>query len=226
MDGVASSRALLLRDVFRIFRSGPVETVALRGANLQIDAGEFVAVVGPSGSGKSTLMHIAAGLEEASAGSVEVAGEPFAGLDDEALLRMRRRLVGVVFQRDNLWSHLTALENVALAGQLARRPDAIERSRSLLDDLGLAARANHLPSELSGGEQQRVAVAAALINEPALLLADEPTGELDRASETLVLDVLETARHARKCALMIVTHSEEVAARAGRVVRMENGVCL
>jgi putative ABC transport system ATP-binding protein len=226
VDGVANSRALLLRDVFRIFRSGPVETVALRGANLQIDPGEFVAVVGPSGSGKSTLLHIAAGLEEASAGSVEVGGETFAGLDDEALLRMRRRLVGVVFQRDNLWSHLTALENVALAGHLARRPDAIERSRSLLEDLGLAARANHRPSALSGGEQQRVAVAAALINEPALLLADEPTGELDRASETLVLDVLETARQRHKCALMIVTHSEEVAARAGRVVRMENGVCL
>jgi ABC-type lipoprotein export system ATPase subunit len=225
VEGVANSRALVLRDVFRIFRSGPVETVALRGANLQIEAGEFVAVAGPSGSGKSTLLHIAAGLEEASAGSVEVAGEPFVGLDDEALLRMRRRLVGVVFQRDNLWSHLTALENVALAGQLARRTDAVERSRSLLDDLGIGARANHLPSALSGGEQQRVAVAAALINEPALLLADEPTGELDRASETLVLDVLEAARRDRKCALMIVTHSEEVAARAGRVVRMENGVC-
>lgn len=225
MDGVATPRALVVRDVFRIFRSGPVETVALRGATLQIEAGEFVALVGPSGCGKSTLLHIAAGLDEASAGSVAVAGEHLAGLDEEALLRMRRRLVGVVFQRDNLWSHLTALENVALAGQLARRSDAVERSRRLLDDLGLAGRADHRPSALSGGEQQRVAVAAALINEPALLLADEPTGELDRASEALVLDVLETARQRYRCALMIVTHSEEVAARSGRVVRMENGAC-
>jgi ABC-type lipoprotein export system ATPase subunit len=222
---VASAHALVIRDVFRIFRSGPVETVALRGASLQIEAGEFVALVGPSGSGKSTLLHIAAGLEEPSAGSVEVAGEQFAGLDDDGLLRMRRRLVGVVFQRDNLWGHLTALQNVALAGQLARRPDAVERSRRLLDDLGLSNRAGNRPSALSGGEQQRVAVAAALVNEPALLLADEPTGELDRASEALVLDVLETARQRHGCALMIVTHSEEVAARAGRVVRMHNGAC-
>jgi putative ABC transport system ATP-binding protein len=225
MGGVANSRALVIRDVFRIFRSGPVETVALRGASLEIGAGEFLALVGPSGSGKSTLMHLAAGLDEPSAGTVEVAGEQFAGLDEEALLRMRRRLVGVVFQRDNLWSHLTALENVALAGQLARRTDAVERSRSLLNDLGLAGREGNRPSALSGGEQQRVAVAAALINEPVLLLADEPTGELDRASEALVLDVLETARQKHGCALMIVTHSEEVAARSGRVVRMENGVC-
>jgi putative ABC transport system ATP-binding protein len=192
---------------------------------MKIEAGEFLALVGPSGSGKSTLLHIAAGLEEPSAGTVEVAGEPFAGMDEEDLLRMRRRLVGVVFQRDNLWAHLTALENVALAGQLARRPDAIQRSRRLLEDLGLANRANNRPSALSGGEQQRVAVAAALVNEPALLLADEPTGELDRASETLVLDVLEAARAQHGCALMIVTHSEEVAARAARVVRMQNGAC-
>jgi ABC-type lipoprotein export system ATPase subunit len=192
---------------------------------MKIEAGEFVALVGPSGSGKSTLLHIAAGLEEPSAGTVEVAGEPFAGMDDEDLLRMRRRLVGVVFQRDNLWAHLTAMENVSLAGQLARRPDAIQRSRRLLEDLGLANRADNRPSALSGGEQQRVAVAAALVNEPALLLADEPTGELDRASEALVLDVLETARAQHGCALMIVTHSEEVAARAARIVRMQNGAC-
>jgi putative ABC transport system ATP-binding protein len=184
-----------------------------------------VALVGPSGSGKSTLLHLAAGLDEPSAGTVEVAGEQFAGLDEDALLGFRRRLVGVVFQRDNLWPHLTALENVALPGRLAGRTDAVERARQLLDDLGLAARAGNRPSELSGGEQQRVAVAAALINEPVLLVADEPTGELDRASEALVLDVLEKAQQKHGCALMIVTHSEEVAARSSRVVRMENGVC-
>jgi predicted ABC-type transport system involved in lysophospholipase L1 biosynthesis ATPase subunit len=182
-------------------------------------------LVGPSGSGKSTLMHVAAGLDELSAGSVQVAGEPLGGLDEDALLRVRRRLVGVVFQRDNLWSHLTALENVALAGRLARRSDAVERSHRLLDELGLASRESHRPGALSGGEQQRVAVAAALINDPVLLLADEPTGELDRASEALVLDLLESARQRHRCALMIVTHSEEVAARSGRVVRMENGIC-
>jgi ABC-type lipoprotein export system ATPase subunit len=225
MGGVARSRALVLTDVFRIFRTGPVETVALRGASLHVEAGEFVALVGPSGSGKSTLMHVAAGLDEPSAGTVEVAGEQFAGLDEDALLRLRRRLVGVVFQRDNLWPHLTALQNVELAGRLAGRAHAMARARRLLDDLGLASRAGNRPNALSGGEQQRVAVAAALINEPVLLFADEPTGELDRASEARVLDVLETARQQHGCALIIVTHSEEVAARAGRVVRMENGIC-
>jgi ABC-type lipoprotein export system ATPase subunit len=192
---------------------------------MHIEAGEFVALVGPSGSGKSTLLQVAAGLDEPSAGTVEVAGEGLAGLGDEALLRMRRRLIGVVFQRDNLFSHLTALENIALAGKLSGRGDAVDRSRQLLDELGLAARAGNRPSELSGGEQQRVAVAAALINEPALLVADEPTGELDRASEALVLDILEKSQQKHRCALMVVTHSEEVAARAGRVVRMENGIC-
>ncbi len=222
---VAGPPALELRDVFRIFRSGPVETVALRGASMSVAAGEFVALVGPSGSGKSTLLQVAAALDEPSAGSVFVAGEAVAGLGEEDRLRLRRRLVGVVFQRDNLWSHLTAHQNVALAGRLAGRADSEERSRRLLDELGLGSRAHHRPAALSGGEQQRVAVAIALANEPALVLADEPTGELDRTSEGLVLDQLEGARQARGCALVVVTHSEEVAARAQRVVRMEDGVC-
>ncbi len=222
---VGGRPALAVRDLFRIFRSGPVETVALRGATMHVEAGEFVALVGPSGSGKSTLLQIAAGLEEPSAGSVEVAGVPIAGMDEAELLDVRRRLVGVVFQRDNLWPHLTALQNVVLAGRLGRKPGVVRRAKSLLDDLGLANRGANLPSALSGGEQQRVAVAVALANEPALLLADEPTGELDRASEGLVLEVLDSARERHGCALLVVTHSDEVAARAGRVVRMSNGTC-
>jgi putative ABC transport system ATP-binding protein len=214
-----------VRDVFRIFRSGPVETVALRGASLALEPGEFVALLGPSGSGKSTLMHIAAGLDEASAGSVRVAGEQLDGLDEASRLRLRRRRIGIVFQRDNLWNHLTALQNVALVGTLAGRPDATQRAKHLLTTLGLGHRFAHRPSQLSGGEQQRVAVAAALVNEPAVVLADEPTGELDRAGEALVLDQIERARAEHGCALMVVTHSKEVAARAGRVVRMEDGVC-
>ncbi|HKW06644.1 MAG TPA: ABC transporter ATP-binding protein [Candidatus Dormibacteraeota bacterium] len=223
MDAVTP--ALRVRDVFRIFRSGPVETVALRGANLEVEAGEFVALVGPSGCGKSTLLHIAAALDEPNAGSVEVAGQSLAGLDEQRLVELRRHRIGVVFQRDNLWGHLTALQNVALVGRLGRRKDADTRAHRLLDELGLGNREAHRPAALSGGEQQRVAVAAALVNDPALLLADEPTGELDRANEGKVLDMLDEARRRHGCGLLVVTHSDDVARRAGRVVRMENGTC-
>ena len=217
--------ALEVRDIFRIFRSGPVETVALRGASLRIEAGEFVALVGPSGSGKSTLLQVAAGLDEPSAGSVWIAGSPQGGLSAEERTRMRSRHLGILFQRDNLWNHLTALENVELAAQLAGRSHARSRAMQLLEELGLKSRAGHRPAALSGGEQQRVGIASALVNDPALILADEPTGELDRASERLVLDQLDRSRKTRGCALLVVTHSEEIAAAATRVLRMEDGVC-
>jgi len=220
-----TSPALDARDVFRIFHSGPVETVALRGASLRVDAGEFVALVGRSGSGKSTLLQVMAGLDDPSAGTVWIAGNQLSGLDTQARTALRRRHIGVVFQRDNLWNHLTALENAALAGRLADNNDAQQRAQQLLDELGLGHRSTHRPAALSGGEQQRVGIAVALVNDPAVILADEPTGELDRASEALVLDQLDRARRARGSALLVVTHSEEIAARADRVVRMEDGVC-
>jgi putative ABC transport system ATP-binding protein len=220
-----ASPALELRDVFRIFRSGPVETVALRGASLRIERGEFVALVGSSGSGKSTLLQIAAGLDEPSAGSVWIAGDRLAGQGDEERTRLRRRHLGVVFQAGNLLEHLTASQNVALAARLAGRRDAPERARAILAELGLARRADHRPAALSGGEQQRVAVAIALAHQPVLVLADEPTGELDRDSERLVLDQLDRSRSQQAAALLVVTHSDEVAARASRVVTMEDGVC-
>jgi putative ABC transport system ATP-binding protein len=222
---MTAAPALEVRDIFRIFRSGPVETVALRGASLRIEAGEFVALVGPSGSGKSTLLQVAAGLDEPSAGSVWIAGSPQAGLSAEERTRMRSRHLGILFQRDNLWNHLTALENVELAAQLAGRSHARSRAMQLLEELGLKSRAGHRPAALSGGEQQRVGIASALVNDPALILADEPTGELDRASERLVLDQLDRSRKTRGCALLVVTHSEEIAAAATRVLRMEDGVC-
>jgi putative ABC transport system ATP-binding protein len=220
-----TSPALEARDVFRIFHSGPVETVALRGASLRVDAGEFVALVGRSGSGKSTLLQVMAGLDDPSAGAVWIAGNQLSGLDTQARTALRRRQIGVVFQRDNLWNHLTALENAALAGRLADNTEAKQRAQQLLDELGLGHRSSHRPAALSGGEQQRVGIAVALVNDPAVILADEPTGELDRASEALVLDQIDRARRARGSALLIVTHSEEIAARADRVVRMEDGVC-
>jgi putative ABC transport system ATP-binding protein len=220
-----SSPALEARDIFRIFHSGPVETVALRGASLRVDAGEFVALVGRSGSGKSTLLQVMAGLDDPSAGTVWIAGNQLSGLDTQARTALRRRHIGVVFQRDNLWNHLTALENAALAGRLADNHNAQQRAQQLLDELGLRHRSTHRPAALSGGEQQRVGIAVALVNDPAVILADEPTGELDHASEALVLDQLDRARQARGSALLVVTHSEEIAARADRVVRMEDGVC-
>lgn len=199
--------------------------MALRGATLRVEPGEFVALMGRSGSGKSTLLQIMAGLDEPSAGTVSVAGTSLGGLDTEARTALRRRHIGVVFQRDNLWNHLTAFDNVALPGKLAGDGRAVQRARQLLAELGLEARVDHRPAALSGGEQQRVAIAQALINNPTVVLADEPTGELDRASEAIVLTQLDSARRAHGCALLVVTHSEEVAARATRVVRMEEGTC-
>ncbi|HEY0492847.1 MAG TPA: ABC transporter ATP-binding protein [Candidatus Dormibacteraeota bacterium] len=219
------SAALELRDVFRIFRSGSVETVALRGASLRVERGEFVALVGRSGSGKSSLLQIAAGLDEPSAGTAWIAGERLAGLGEDERTRLRRRQLGMVFQAGNLLDYLTAAQNVGLAGRLGGRRDAEARALALLGELGLASRADHLPSALSGGEQQRVAVAIALANEPALVLADEPTGELDLASQALVLEQLDRARARQGAALLVVTHSKEVAVRATRVVNMEDGVC-
>jgi putative ABC transport system ATP-binding protein len=202
-----------------------VETVALKGASLRIAPGEFVALAGRSGSGKSTLLQIAAGLDEPSAGSVWIAGTALTGLAEEDRARLRSRHLGMVFQRDNLWPHLTALQNVALVAKLAGHRDAGERAQRVLTELGVGHRTHHRLAALSGGEQQRVAIAMAVVNEPALILADEPTGELDHSSEGLVLDLIDRARRGRGSALLVVTHSDEVAARASRIVRMEDGAC-
>src|SRR6202011_6158036 len=178
-----------------------------------------------SGSGKSTLLQVAAGLDEPSAGSIWIAGTAQAGLSAEERTRIRSRHLGILFQRDNLWNHLTALENVALAAQLAGRRDARPRAMQLLDELGLKTRVNHRPAALSGGEQQRVGIAIAIVNDPSLILADEPTGELDQASEHFVLEQLDRSRKTRGSPLLVVTHSEEIARAATRVLRMEDGTC-
>jgi putative ABC transport system ATP-binding protein len=218
--------ALELRDVFRIFRSGPVETVALRGLDLRVDAGQFVAVLGPSGCGKSTLLHLAAGMDRASAGEVRVAGRSLGVLREEELAALRAREIAVVLQSGNLWSALSALENVALCVRLAGR-DGRGRTRGealeALERFGLRDRAGHRPHALSGGEQQRVAIAAAAARRPALVLADEPTGELDAANEAVVLDALRRLRDDDGVTLLAVTHSEHVAAAAHRVVEMRDG---
>lgn len=197
---------------------------ALRGVDLIVEAGEFVAVMGPSGCGKSTLLHLIAGLDTPTDGEVVIAGESLAGRGEDELARMRRRHVGIVFQFFNLLEGMTVLENVALAAVLAGAPRrrAETRALELLDLLGLADRARLLPASLSGGQRQRLAIARALANRPTVLLADEPTGALDSAGGTEVLELLH-ALHGGGQTILLVTHDERVAAPAQRVVHMRDG---
>jgi ABC-type lipoprotein export system ATPase subunit len=215
--------ALELCDVFRIYRSGPVETVALRGLDLRVEAGELVAVLGPSGCGKSTLLHLAAGMDEASAGDVRVGGRSLGRLRGEELARLRAREIAVVLQSENLWPALSALENVEVVLRLAGVTAPRAAARLALEEFGLGERVGHRPAALSGGEHQRVAIAAAAARRPALVLADEPTGELDAANEQIVLRALMRLRDEYGASVLAVTHSEQVAARADRVVEMRDG---
>jgi putative ABC transport system ATP-binding protein len=210
-------------DVFKIYREAEIETVALRGANLTLQRGEFVAVLGRSGSGKSTLLNLLGGLDLPSAGQVWVAGRDITRLDERARAALRLRRVGYVYQDGNLLPYLTAQENVELPLRLAGEHNASRRAEDLLAALGVGRRRHHRPSALSGGERQRVAVACALANAPALLLADEITGELDSAAAAGVLAVLAEARDQYGTTVLAVTHNATVAAEADRVVRMVDG---
>ncbi len=216
--------ALQLHDVFKIYRSGPVETVALRGLELRVERQELVAVLGPSGCGKSTMLALAAALDEPSAGEVRVGERSLARLDDDELASYRAREVALVFQSDNLWPALSARENVATGLRLAgREDDPVAAAEDALATFGLAARAAHRAGALSGGEQQRVAIAAAYARSAPLVLADEPTGELDARNEQIVLEALARLREQRGSTVVVVTHSEKVAAAADRVIEMRDG---
>ena len=219
----ADAAAVRLVDVFKIYREAEIETVALRGANLSLRPGEFVAVLGRSGSGKSTLLNLLGGLDLPSAGQVWVAGREITRLDERARADMRLRRIGYVYQDGNLLPYLTAQENVELPLRLAGGRDAASRAEELLAALGVRHRQHHRPAALSGGERQRVAVACALANRPALLLADEITGELDSAAAAGVLAVLAEARARHGTTVLAVTHNAAVAAEADRVVRMIDG---
>ena len=222
MKTLSDMPLVLLDDVFKIYKEGDVETVALRGASLTVERGEFVAIVGRSGSGKSTLLNIIGGLAEPTAGRVMVAGIDLARADEEQRASVRRNGVGIVFQNDNLIPFLTAEENVALPLQLAGRADAKARARTLLDKLGMGARRGHRPEQLSGGEKQRVAIASALANDPQLILADELTGELDTKNTDAVMDDLEKLNEGGTT-LIVVTHNQRVAQRAHRVLHIADG---
>ena len=201
--------------------AGPVNI--LRGIDLDIVAGEAVGLVGPSGSGKTSLLMVLAGLERATAGSVRVAGQELTALDEDQLARLRRHHVGIVFQAFHLIPTMTALENVAVPLELAGRRDAMVVAAASLRAVGLGARLAHLPGQLSGGEQQRVALARALAPRPTLLLADEPTGNLDRATGAAVMDLLFALRAEAGATLLLITHDPALASRCSRIVSIADG---
>ena len=216
--------ALEFHDVFRIFRSGPAETVALRGLDLRVELRELVALYGPSGSGKSTALHLAAGLDEPSAGDVVAFGRSLARLGEAELAAYRAREVAIVFQSGNLWSELSARENVSLSLRLAGRHGNVRAAVDhALDAFDLQRREAQRAGALSGGEQQRVAIAAAAAREAPLVLADEPTAELDAHNEKTLLRALRRLRDEFGSTVVVVTHSPRVAAVVDRVVEMRDG---
>ena len=219
------SSPLELRGVSRAYRSGDAVLQVLQDAELSLAAGEIVALVAPSGTGKSTLLHLAGLLERPDSGAVLIDGQDAGRLGDPARTAIRRDRIGFVYQAHHLLPEFTALENVVLPQMVAAtsRRAARERARSLLDSFGLDHRLNHLPGKLSGGEKQRVAVARALANAPAVLLADEPTGNLDAATSTLVFDALLQTVRAQGVAALIATHNPELAARMDRCVTLRGG---
>ncbi len=231
-DAARWGAAVRFTDVYKVFRVGDTGIAALAGVGLAIEPGEFVALVGPSGSGKSTALHLMGGLDRASAGVVEVEGDDLGLLDDAALTRHRADRVGFVWQGParNLVPYLSALDNVRLPRRAPRRTAHLRRGSStetpaeeLLELVGLGERAHHLPAQLSGGEQQRTAVAVALANDPALLLADEPTGELDGASAARVLDVFRSVSARLGTTIVMSTHDLLAARAADRRVYLRHG---
>jgi putative ABC transport system ATP-binding protein len=214
--------ALELHDVFKIFRAGGTDVVALRGLDLRVERGELVAVLGPSGSGKTTFLHLAAGLEEPSAGEVRVDGRSLSRLDESELAEYRAKTLALVFQTGNLWPALTARENVLLSLRLAGTKDPLAADTAL-EHFGIGARSDHRPAALSGGEQQRVAIAAAAARRAPLVLADEPTAELDERNEAIVLAELERLREDFRTTVVVVTHSPAVARSADRVLELRDG---
>ena len=214
-----------LAGISRCFQVGGQPVHALRHLDLSFQAGEYVAIMGPSGSGKSTLLNILGLLDRPDAGSYSLNGQPTESLDEETRARLRRARIGFVFQSFHLIPRLSAAENVALPLVLAGVPPEIRRARveAILDTLGLLARAHHRPDQLSGGQRQRVAIARATISEPDLLLADEPTGNLDRVSGEEVMETLESLNGEKGITLLVVTHDLRLGARAHRQIHMEDG---
>jgi putative ABC transport system ATP-binding protein len=224
MSAVADEPIIELWDVSRTYDTGKVQVPALRGVNLEVANGEFLAIVGPSGSGKSTMMNILGCLDRPSSGRYILDGQPVDELDDDGLAMLRSRSIGFVFQSYNLLPRTSALENVAtpLMYQGVGRKERLQRAQASLERLGLGDRLDHEPSELSGGQQQRVGIARALVTEPALILADEPTGNLDSHSGAEVLDLFRDL-HSLGRTIVLITHDADVAAAADRAVHLRDG---
>jgi len=223
MNSLAGEVIVELRDVHLKLESLAGEVNILRGLDLEVARGETVAVVGPSGSGKSTMMMVMAGLERASSGSVRIAGQDLGTLDEDGLALFRRKRVGIVFQGFHLIPTMTARENVAVPLEFAGIPDAFARADTALAAVGLGHRLTHYPGQLSGGEQQRVALARAMVIEPDLLLADEPTGNLDLATGHQIIELMFDLARERGATLILITHDGELARRCSRVLRMQDG---
>ena len=221
-----SDPLLSARAVTKSYAMGKRTLEVLRGVSLEVARGDFLALRGASGAGKSTLLHLFGGLDAPNAGEIWFAGKNISTFPESALTTLRNRNIGFIFQAYHLLPELDALENVCLPARMARTPaaDAEKRGRELLARVGLAERMDHKPYELSGGEQQRVAIARALINQPELILADEPTGNLDSHTGGEIIDLLVSLRTERNATLIIATHDAEVAARAPKVIQLVDGV--
>ncbi len=212
-----------LSDIRLTLGRGAARTEVLRGADFRLHPGETVAVLGPSGSGKSSLMAVIAGLERPTSGAARLLGQDVASMDEDRLARLRGRSIGIVLQSFQLLPTMTAMENVAVPMELTREREPFDRARSELDAVGLSHRHGHYPAQLSGGEQQRVAIARATASRPQLLLADEPTGNLDAATGEAIIELLFERAGAAEAGLLVITHDPAVAARASRTVRMADG---
>jgi putative ABC transport system ATP-binding protein len=221
---MSSGLAIETQDLCKTYRIGKVDVEALRGVNLQVQAGEFLAIIGPSGSGKSTLFHIIGGLTPPTSGRVHVADQDLASLTDAGRTSLRKKTVGFVFQKFNLLPNLTARDNIAVARYIsgARGPFGKD-FEEVLRLLGIERRLDHKPNALSGGEQQRIAIARAIVNHPAILLADEPTGNLDTENSKAVLEILRDLNRRLGQTVLMITHNPEAAAFAHRTIRMRDG---
>jgi putative ABC transport system ATP-binding protein len=220
-----SSPIILAENLTKIYRSGPIQVPAVRGVSFAVQPGEFVAIVGPSGSGKSTLFYLLGGLTRATEGRVVIDGVDFASLSDAERTKLRKHRIAFVFQKFNLLPTLSAMGNIEIAYAVSGRTEPLDRVYldHLSDLLSIRGRLKHRPSELSGGEQQRVAIARALITRPAIILADEPTGNLDTKNSNAVLDMLARSNRELGQTTLMITHNPEAAAIAGRILHMRDG---